>query len=560
MTRRTALTAGAAAGLTGLYVAYANTVTPLLESAAEKAKQAADDVATGIIAPASNRELAERFLPHAPFAAEADYQIGSGPSMMYWNEWEIIKRGEDETALQVKPFAIIVIDDQGTDPETGGKPPTTIVADTALLRFEQPISEEMVSSPGRVVAGVFRGAVRVDGEDGLRLIGSDFLYREGEPSAKFAGLYSDRPVQFWHGGRPDADSPDGLKGGHEGSGDGVEVKLFRTRSPAAYDNVAADGLAEVDLRGPVDLTLRGGGGLPGLDAAGGPLDQADGGPTNEKPEQKNRQPVHITATGRLLFNPDANTALFTSLEPGGVRAWRDQPPDAKPPTPERAGPDELIADDLLVTFSPSTEAAKQEAAETRAARANRDWGDRSFYGADDDLEATAVIADGAPVRVISPARQVRTTSARLEHDVRTDVLTLIGDPRSRTAGVRRAAAVKGETEGLVRVTLPNAVIRCPRLVVMPPEAPAGVDWKTVDAPRRLRCSGPGQLRRTDPQTGELAAEVVWPGTLVTSRNPNNDLDVVTLTGKENPRRNEEGQTVLADQTVVQTFAEGSAIA
>ncbi|QDT14517.1 hypothetical protein [Alienimonas californiensis] len=550
------LTAATALGLSGLYLAYAATVTPLLESARMKADTAAQGRPTAIVPPKSNKQLAEEFLPHVPFAAEAAYQIGSGNSMMYWNEWEIVQREEDKSALKVSPFAMVLVDEAGTDPATGGKIPTTITADTALLRFRQPISEEMVSSPGRVIRGAFSGDVRIDGEDGLQVVGSNFFYYEGDPTSKVSTILSDDPVEFRHGGTGRGEA---LTGGNEGAGDGVEIKLFRTRSPSAYDNVAADGLEEIAVRGPVAVVLRGGS-LPGLDAAGGPLAEVPAPPADAAgaAEEENREPVRITATGRLVFSPQENTALFTSVQPGGVRAWRDQPADVEPPSPEQAGPDELISDDLLVTFTPATDEAKQTAAETRAARENRDWGDRKFYAADDDLQATAVIAHGAPVRVNSPARQMKATAARLEHDVATDVLTLVGGSDSRVAGHRPLGGA--QRPEWVHVTLPDSVIRCPQLTVTPPEVPEGVDPESVDAPRRVAAAGPGTLLRTDPETGELASKVTWPGTLVTSRDQRTGRDVVVLTGLENPKRDAAGHTELADQVLVQTFTEGSDLA
>ncbi len=571
-TRRAALTAGAAAGLTGLYMTYAATVTPLLRNAAEEARRATDRRENSISPPASNRALAERYLPHAPFAAEAKYQVGSGQSMMYWNEWAIEERASGKSALRVTPFAAVIVDDSGADPEQGGKQPTTVMANTAVLWFAKPISEDMVSNPGRVVVAGFYGDVRIDGAEGLRVAGSNFLFLEGNPASKYSRLYSDSPVSFRHGGSGEGDA---LTGGHEGAGVGVDIKLFRTRTPGSYENVAADGLQEVAVRGPVALTLRDGR-LPGLDAAGGPLGKAPTPDLND-PADAPREPVEITATRQLVFDPLQNTALFTSIDPGGVRASRPQPAGTVPETPEQAGPDELICDDLLVRFAPATDEAKAEAAALRAAMAARDWGERPFYAADDDLEATAVVANGAPVRVNSPSRQITTTSARLEHDVPADVLTLSGRsdaglaaaaasdaaPRNRRTTAFRGLAGSPENSAgpdLVRVTLPDATILCPRLVVTPPDAPAGVDPATIDAPRRVRCTGPGLLLRNDPETGELAARVKWPGSLVTARNARTGRDVITLTGPANPQRNAAGHTELADQVLVQTFADGSELA
>ena len=549
LTRRAALTAGTAVGLSGLYAAYAATVTPLLEHAAREATGAADARPTRIVPPQSNRRLAERFLPHAPWATGANYQIGSGRSVMYWNKWTIEKQGADKSILIVSPFAMAIVNDDGPDArnpgEGGAKRPTTLVADKAALRFEKPISADAVASPGRVVGAVFRGAVRVDGEDGLRVAGTIFQYREGEPGAGAATLISDSPVSFRHGS-----TRENPTGGHEGGGAGVEVKLFRTRGAGEYDNVAVDGLAEVAVLGPVAVTLRGGG-LPGLDAAGGPLGDA---PVDRDPTEP-RQPVRITASEKLVFDPHANTARFTSVEPGGVRAWREAEPGTREPGAAPIGPDELLCDDLRVRFAPATDAARAEADAVRAARQERHWGERKFYAADDDLEAVAVVATGAPVRVTSPARDAVVTAARLEHDVPADVLTLTGRPGA------------DGRPGLVNVSLPDSEIACPRLVVSPPDSPPGVNQvapgvnrETGDSPRRLRCSGPGTLRRTDPQTGAPAARVVWPGTLVTRRDAATGRDVVVLTGPLNPRRNAEGHTDLADQVLVQTFAEGADLA
>ena len=513
------LTAGAAAGLTGVYAAYAAAVTPLLAvpDSARSVRGAAETIAP----PAANRELADRWLPHAPWAAGAQFQFTFGETVAFWNEMELIRGGK---ALRVAPFAMAVRDPGPADSDSPDAAdhvpdrPTTLIAESATLQFERTVSTDAVAETGRVIGAAFYGAVRLEGPDGLRIDGENFIYKE-----KSGKLWSDRPAKFAHGG-------------HVGEGSGVDVRLFRTRPVGEYDSFAADGVAEVEVAGPVSVAVRAGR-FPGLDAAA-----ADD--PNDAPEPDNAapgEPVRVTGTGPFTFDPHANTARFDSARgtAAGVRAWRDDP--------EHDAPDELTCDALTVRLEPAGADAKAEADAVRAARAGRDWGDRDFYAADDDLEPVAAVAEGspgAPVRVVSPGRGATVTAGRLAHDLPADVWTLSSPP--------------GVNGGAVEVRGPDARVRCPRLTVFPPEIPESGD------PRRVRCEGPGELLRADPTTRKLAARVTWPGTLVTRRDRATGRDVVVLTGTPDAPRNAEGHTAPADQVVVEnrtdrTFLSGDAV-
>ena len=283
----------------------------------------------------------------------------------------------------------------------------------------------------------------------------------------------------------------------------MDVELFRTGPPTGYGSFAADGVARVQVGGPVEAALKlDGGAFPGLTARGpANADAAELAAAQPQPDQQPGEeppgppgpPVRISATGPFAFDPHANTARFLSArgEPAGVRVWHDAPAD---PNAIAAGPDELTCRTLTVRLEPGTPAARAEAAAVRADRGRRTWGDRSFFAADDDLAPVLVLAEGTadrPVRVLSPGRGVTIFAGRLSHDLPADALTL--------------DSANGANGGTVTVRAPDAFVRCPRLTVLPPDpaAPGG--------PRRLSADGPGELRRADPATGELAATVSWPG-------------------------------------------------
>ena len=524
--RRAFLTASTAAGLTGLWAGYAAVVPPLLTGTAAHARDRAAAPAAG--PPAKSRPLAEKWLPHAPWAAESEWRVGSGAGTMYWDEWDVIRDGQ---AVEVTPFAAVFTDDAGRGERLsrdGAKRPTTLVAERAVLRFEKTVSADGpgaagVASPGRVIAAVFTGAVRIDGADGMRVEGRDFTYRESSQK-----LWSDHPVAFAHGG-------------HSGAGRGVEVELFRTGPASGYGSFAADGIARVEVAAPVrvDLDMKAGA-FPGLDAAGGTTVRRD-------PGEDHGPPVHVAGGGPFAFDPHANTARFLSArgEPAGVRVWREHVPEPGDPVPAGGphGPDELTCRTLTVRLEPETAGAKAEAAAVRRDRAGRAWGDRDFFAADDDLAAVAVVAEGSAkytVRVVSPARGVTVTAARLDHDLPADVLTL------SAAGPADA----------VTVTAPGARVRCPRLTVSPPD-PAGFATKGADAPRTVAADGPGVLTRFDEVTGEPAATVEWPGTLTTGRDAATGRDVVTLTGRPDAPRDADGHTAPDDQVIVTQHAEST---
>ena len=254
--------------------------------------------------------------------------------------------------------------------------------------------------------------------------------------------------------------------------------------------------------------------------------------------------MRITSTGPFTFDPHANTARFESVDGtgAGVRAWRDAPIGSDGAA---VGPDELTCETLRARFEPVTADAIAEAADVREARRRRDWGDRKFFAADDDLEAVAVVAEGslqAPVTVLFPGRKIKAVAAKLEHDVLADVLTLTGFPHDPDGA------------GRVRLRLPDAGLLAPKIVVLPPD-PAATPGPGVgdspagdkrESPRRVRCSGPGRLVRRDLATGGRSEEVTWPGTLSTGRDAATGRDVVVLTGPATPRRNALKQTEMAD--------------
>ena len=131
--------------------------------------------------------------------------------------------GEDTRGdtIRMQPFAMIWKDERRPD-----EPPLTVVAQSARVRFENPvfdpsqIAENSINlsggDAGRIISAALEGQVRITGPDGLVIQGQDFVFSE-----ETAQLYSDHAVNFRYG-PPRVGQPVQVQGN---SADGLTVEF-----------------------------------------------------------------------------------------------------------------------------------------------------------------------------------------------------------------------------------------------------------------------------------------------------------------------------------------------
>ncbi len=195
MQRRTMLTFSTAALLCGVYTLYSLFLSPLfspraLELPEQNAKVVED------FRPRVNVEEAKKYLAKHAWVADAKYfvrqNIGSDPerqkgAFLYAMEWEKVLPGGE---VRATPFAMIW-HREGDDPN---QEPLTIVAESALIKFEAPFDERKAREAGRVIGGSLEGAVQIRGAGGLEIDTRNIIYSE-----QAQRIWSDNPVAFRYG-------------------------------------------------------------------------------------------------------------------------------------------------------------------------------------------------------------------------------------------------------------------------------------------------------------------------------------------------------------------------
>lgn len=242
MLKRLSFTLTVTASLTGLYWLYALVVTPRLAPKMLTAQQRAHDDhdEAKFEPPPTNIQYAERFLPDAPWAIDAKFQIAMAKGVLFSKSWRL--KDESQNLYEFRPFAMIWFDapDTGEDdrePSTN-RPPMTLVSESGLVQFSSkfdPINRKY----GRVIGGKLEGKVTASGPDGLVIRGRDFFFHE-----KSLELYSDAAVEFRFQQ-------------HRGTAEkGFKADLTpSTESPRPDDFLAVNGFRRVMLRGHIEMDL-----------------------------------------------------------------------------------------------------------------------------------------------------------------------------------------------------------------------------------------------------------------------------------------------------------------
>lgn len=468
--RRTLLTASAAAGLSGLCAGYVAITRPLLRPAAGVDRQPFEFTSQPLGAARINQS-ALRYLPDQPWAAKAEWEVHNGRSILFFNSCEPIEPKSDDPSssgseVRLEPFAMVMPPKAGEEDEE----PVTVVASAAILRVAGSLEFEN-ADPGRIIGGRMPGDVRLRGPDGLDLQGTDFRFDEAAQR-----IWSDKPVAFVHGA-------------HHGRGHGVQLELFRVAPLEAYDAVAVNGVSVVRLLREVDMELQ----LD--DARGGPFGSLESSPETTVQSGEKPLPTRVTCSGSFTFDVDRNEASFSK----DVVASRVVPGQQ---------PDQLECDVLSIGFEPSTDEARQAAAERRSKiTAGTLTEDDGFQTVDEDLTVTWLKAAQAPdaaspARLRSPTNDFVADFSQLAYDAATGVTTL----------TREGGAVEARQ---------NASTLVSPIVTIEPA--------TGDAPPTVVCIGKGWLQHFDEQ-GHPALTAHWNESLRRLRAADG-LDLIRLIGE-----------------------------
>jgi hypothetical protein len=151
--------------------------------------------------------------------------------------------------IRMQPFAMIWKDERRPD-----EPPLTVVAQSARVRFENPVFDPSQladhsinlsgGDAGRIISAALEGQVHITGPDGLVIRGQDFVFSE-----QTAQLYSDHSVNFRYG-PPRAGQPVQVQGT---SVDGLTVEFEPVSKSSLGDDMprVAEMPKFVQLRGRV---------------------------------------------------------------------------------------------------------------------------------------------------------------------------------------------------------------------------------------------------------------------------------------------------------------------
>lgn len=190
-------------------------------------------------------KTAEEFFPDAPWTltAKVKWQRPDESAFLFAETVEREKAGHGN-AVKMTRVAIL-----WKDPQRPGAPPFRLIANSAHIQFENPFLGQAIdltsAKPGRIVNASLDGAVLIDGPDGLRILGRDFVFSE-----QAAQLYSDHPVQFAYG--PSANDELAV----EGQAGRIVLDLTPTTQPVLGEDMPLiAGISTLQLRSNVELRL-----------------------------------------------------------------------------------------------------------------------------------------------------------------------------------------------------------------------------------------------------------------------------------------------------------------
>lgn len=231
MVPRLLFTVAVALSLTGVYVAYAVCMQPLIQVPAVTQSAPAMPRTKVSPKPLEKVRIATNYLPQQKWAAKSRWYMRSGQSYIFANEW--IPDG-NAGRIRLQPFALAWI---STNPKTGQEEAVTLVSESAVVKFAGSF-EMPAPKPGRMVFAALDGRAQMTGPNGLLLDGRNFYFSEAAER-----LWSDHEVHFEYAG-------------NEGNADKMQIDLIPQVGSPSDDRPHIFGLRNLQLSRNVEMKLQ----------------------------------------------------------------------------------------------------------------------------------------------------------------------------------------------------------------------------------------------------------------------------------------------------------------
>lgn len=373
--------------LSSVSVIYARLTRPLLQVASLP-----PGVGRQLEPPAPSPEfatVAQQYLPRDPWAIDAPYRHRDDNTFVYCDRYQL---GNRQQSLSVRPFAVVMMESVRTGRETK---PITLVADSAQMDFSSALNDDEFNV-GRVTSGQLLGTVRIEGPDGLLIVGRNFFVSESSKR-----IWSDDIVLFRYGP-------------HFGRGRGVEIRLATSEDSKGI--LAAEAIRTVRLREDVALELL-----------------RDGEVRTKSTPQT--ELIHVNSRGHLEFDLETNIATLERdvrvRQPTGPESedtlkcdvlsiqFREEPKDSEDTENTDGGlkPVQLMAQGNIELQSPENELLVTQVTDLT-------------YLLDErviELANTLAFADGSgpPIRIVQESSDITCRRVILVHDEDHNVTTVV---------------------------------------------------------------------------------------------------------------------------------------
>lgn len=231
MVSRLLFTVAVALSLTGVYVAYAVCMQPLIHLPTLTVSTPAIPRTTVSPKPLEKVRIAQTYLSQQEWTEKSRWYIHSGQSYVFANEW--IPEG-NTGRIRLQPFALAWV---STNPKTGEEEAITLVSESAVVKFAG--SFEMPDpKPGRMVFAALDGRAQMTGPNGLLLDGRNFYFSEAAER-----LWSDHEIHFEYAE-------------NQGNADKMQIDLIPQTGSPRDDRPHIFGMKNLQLSRNVEMKLQ----------------------------------------------------------------------------------------------------------------------------------------------------------------------------------------------------------------------------------------------------------------------------------------------------------------
>lgn len=275
-TERASLAMLAAIALTGLYWVYSFSMTPFVKGPPVRQPTSKPGTSAPLTGTSMGREMAERFLAHEAWAADAWYQVRTADAYVYFQSWATVEG--NEKAVRLKPFAVCWLPSE----KRQGEPPITISSEAAYVTFTDEFDISKIANL-KVDSGGLEGNVLITGPDGLYATGRDFTFDE-----EAMRLWSDNQIEF-------------AFQKHSGHARGLQIELIRGDQSEDANRPTIEGIRSIRLLRDVVMDL-----------VSDRSERAPGGgrPPAESGQRKPPEIIKVRSEGSFEFVLETNIATL----------------------------------------------------------------------------------------------------------------------------------------------------------------------------------------------------------------------------------------------------------